>query len=916
MGGKAKVLVHIVTYNSVASVTKCVRSLLQLSDYTLGKDLFIEVTDNASSDRTVEILKQEFQHIKIFPNSENLGFCAAHNQAVQRFLNEPYDFLLFCNPDLALESAALSKMVAALEADRSIGMATPKLLRADHNLEPLRPNVLDACGMTFDHSLRHLDRGSGERDLGQFDKDEKVFGGSGAALLVSRACAEAILLQGKDHETDVDSIYPQLATKREERAPFFDEAFFAYREDAELAWRAARLGWETIYVSKAIGYHVRVVVPERRKQLPAQINAWSVRNRFLMQLVHLSCLKNWQAIVPGLLIRNLIVILGVLFTERSSLPSLLQVWQLRKRALSRRKRMKELIANSSKEARPIFIGMRSPLDYSYILALFLICLLFYPFPFASRADAIPAAFSDAWQNVWNIWRMQRWAAGLEPSLYQTNLLYHPFGTTLLMHALLEALLVPISIAIQALGIICTPEKCMSYIMLGLVLANFVSSRLFFKEILQHRILINLFALIFTFQPYFLYHIRAGHVNLLAFFPVMLLLTAFMRRLGKNLTKPFYLSTVVCFAFLAYFDLYTLYFGFFLLALLIIGALLGKRIKFSELIPEMLWFAFLFAIIAVPKLILMQELVAEGRFLGARNPYMRPGDLLRWFSPPSTLFFHNLIPSISAARPRGHGDYLGWSILLSLVILLIIGFKKSPHTKRWLLKSALVASILFFFWTAGPTFNLGTTRLMPNPIFMLSHTIIPGFPGMPDRFLILAVFALLVSLAILVDGIRSNNLPGHHRWQNYIAYACLLLIVIEWFPAPLRSSARPPSPAILRLAQNKEIVAVLDISRDRSLPPTRQRSHLKQITFGGLSREPLLEFRATADNPFYLALTGQSQLPATYNDFALLKVDAIVIDSTMPQSWRIAAAIPWLQPLDRDNNVRIFVARNEKRDQVN
>ena len=64
---------------------------------------------------------------------------------------------------------------------------------------------------------------------------------------------------------------------------FFDEDFFAFREDADLAWRAQLMGWKCLYVPSAVAWHVRRVTPERREQLPHEINWHSVKNRFLMR---------------------------------------------------------------------------------------------------------------------------------------------------------------------------------------------------------------------------------------------------------------------------------------------------------------------------------------------------------------------------------------------------------------------------------------------------------------------------------------------------------------------------------------------------------------------------------------------------------------------------------------------------------
>ena len=65
---------------------------------------------------------------------------------------------------------------------------------------------------------------------------------------------------------------------------FFDPDFFAYREDADVAWRAQLLGWRCIYAPTAVGWHVRSVVPGERRSITPAINMHSVKNRFLMRI--------------------------------------------------------------------------------------------------------------------------------------------------------------------------------------------------------------------------------------------------------------------------------------------------------------------------------------------------------------------------------------------------------------------------------------------------------------------------------------------------------------------------------------------------------------------------------------------------------------------------------------------------------
>src|SRR5262249_49482414 len=126
-------------------------------------------------------------------------------------------------------------------------------------------DVIDSKGIRMTRSGRHLDIGQGKRD-GEDDRGlepgGECFGISGAAPLYRRAMIDDVSIDGE----------------------LLDEDFFAYREDADLAWRAQLLGWRARHVPEALAAHVRTVTPERRRQLSAEINLHSVKNRFLLRL--------------------------------------------------------------------------------------------------------------------------------------------------------------------------------------------------------------------------------------------------------------------------------------------------------------------------------------------------------------------------------------------------------------------------------------------------------------------------------------------------------------------------------------------------------------------------------------------------------------------------------------------------------
>src|SRR5262249_44399387 len=86
--------------------------------------------------------------------------------------------------DARPEPDCVSRMLARMDQRGwKVGAVTGRLLRPPAAEERL----LDACGMRLVPTWRHLDRGSGEPDRGQFAVAERVFGGTGAATLPRRA---------------------------------------------------------------------------------------------------------------------------------------------------------------------------------------------------------------------------------------------------------------------------------------------------------------------------------------------------------------------------------------------------------------------------------------------------------------------------------------------------------------------------------------------------------------------------------------------------------------------------------------------------------------------------------------------------------------------------------------------------------
>jgi GT2 family glycosyltransferase len=301
-----EILISIVTHNDAEVLKLCLGALRMLET-----PVRVKVWDNASADGSARIAGQ--YQVSVSASTENHGYCGGHNRNIS---GEEFDYVLFMNADVVLMPDYFTRILPVFERFPQAGSATGKLQRMDSEGAPVerggRP-VLDSTGIVFYRNLRHFDRGSNEIDNGQYDTAEPVFGGTGAALFCSRSLVEDLKCNGE----------------------FWDDDFFAFREDADLAWRAQLLGWQTIYEPSARALHLRHVLPERRNQLSPLINMHSVKNRFLMRAKNMDG-NLFMFCFPAITIRDAGILAYILLKERSSLEAFRILWK--KRKLTRKKR--------------------------------------------------------------------------------------------------------------------------------------------------------------------------------------------------------------------------------------------------------------------------------------------------------------------------------------------------------------------------------------------------------------------------------------------------------------------------------------------------------------------------------------------------------------------------------------------------
>jgi GT2 family glycosyltransferase len=245
------VSVGIVTWNSERHMPTCLDGL----DRQRYPNLELTAVDNGSVDRSVEVIRHHWPAARVIENGTNEGYCRAHNAAIRASRGEYY---LALSPDVRLEPGFLERLVLAMLADPARGSAMSKLLSPSSG----DPPIIDAAGLMMDRRRHQYLRGHGEPDRGQYDTAEEVFGADGAAPLYRRSMLEEVKIEGQ----------------------YFDEQFFAYMDDVDLAWRARLFGWRCWYEPAAVATHVRTFQPGRRRERPRAMRRTAVKNRYLMLL--------------------------------------------------------------------------------------------------------------------------------------------------------------------------------------------------------------------------------------------------------------------------------------------------------------------------------------------------------------------------------------------------------------------------------------------------------------------------------------------------------------------------------------------------------------------------------------------------------------------------------------------------------
>ena len=213
----AKSTIVIPNYNGIKYIEACLDSVFAGTQ----TDIEVIVVDNASTDGSLEIIKEKFPQIKLIENTINTGFCKAVNQGI---LASTTPYVILLNNDTVVDLAFVHELEKVMDNDKTLFSASAKLISL------YEKDKIDDAGDFYCALGWAFARGKNKNSQ-LYDKDCNIFASCAGAAIYRRELLN------------------------EDKVGLFDENHFAYLEDIDIGYRARIKGYRNYFASKAIVYH-------------------------------------------------------------------------------------------------------------------------------------------------------------------------------------------------------------------------------------------------------------------------------------------------------------------------------------------------------------------------------------------------------------------------------------------------------------------------------------------------------------------------------------------------------------------------------------------------------------------------------------------------------------------------------------
>ena len=226
-----RIAVVILNWNTEGFLRKFLPGLVRSVEAVHGAE--VVVADNASTDGSVQVVRELFPDVEILVFERNLGFTGGYNEAF-RLLEQSHpemEYFLLINSDIEVGQAWLEPLVEWMDTHPECGACAPKLhsyqQRDMFEYAGAAGGFIDKYGYPFCRGrvLKTL-----ERDMGQYDSPAEVFWATGACLMVR------------------SELWKRLGG--------LDSRFFAHMEEIDLCWRMKLEGYSVNVVPSSMVWHV------------------------------------------------------------------------------------------------------------------------------------------------------------------------------------------------------------------------------------------------------------------------------------------------------------------------------------------------------------------------------------------------------------------------------------------------------------------------------------------------------------------------------------------------------------------------------------------------------------------------------------------------------------------------------------
>jgi GT2 family glycosyltransferase len=219
----SKTAVVILNYNGEKLLSQFLPSVIEYS-----KNATVIVADNASTDKSLDVLKTQYPAVQVIKLDQNFGFCGGYNRALKQV---DADYYVLLNSDVEVTAGWLDPLIVLLDSNSSIAAAQPKILsyRQKDTFEYAGAGggFIDSLGYPFCRG-RLFD--ITEKDNGQYNDTREIFWATGACMIVR------------------SKVYHELSG--------LDEDFFAHMEEIDLCWKIQRSGSKVYYCGSSKVYHL------------------------------------------------------------------------------------------------------------------------------------------------------------------------------------------------------------------------------------------------------------------------------------------------------------------------------------------------------------------------------------------------------------------------------------------------------------------------------------------------------------------------------------------------------------------------------------------------------------------------------------------------------------------------------------